>query len=803
MKCSKFFYALGSLAIVTLVTSCDFNDNLHVHNWSEEINYTWNEDNTKCVAKRVCLDDESHIETEEADISIVVSQTKSCTDDEIKVYTAKFENSVFETQNKKVVSKASGHNWGEATYAWSDDYSECVAKRVCLNDETHIESETQKSVANLTRSRSCTGDELTSYEVSFENKAFAPQIKSNIETNDELGHNWSEVTYTWNEDNTKCSATRVCLNDESHVETEEADVVKEVKAATCSEGETTKYSVAFTNEAFLPQTKEEETAQALGHNWSEVTYTWNEENTKCSATRVCLNDESHVETEETDVVKEVKAATCSEGETTKYSVAFTNEAFLPQTKEEKTAQALGHNWSEVTYTWNEENTKCSATRVCLNDESHVETEEADVVKEVKAATCSEGETTKYSVAFTNEAFLPQTKEEETAQALGHVKSSYELDKTNNKYQYTCSTCNEKFDGTYEDVETTGQYKGFSSAFEVTPGNAYYYHSEKSLRANYGRFKVTEATAMTIDIANIDNAVNVIATIQLWNDESKEAVYSNDRGTFQKKYSNIVTANLSDDGKIVKQINFNFTEEQVGKYIVIDFHCGSSPISLLVNYGYLKPEETIEYPQLNYMETKTITLSGNYSENPANSPDIYKFVADSTKKYSITLTGDLTIYRMIKGKIDTNAILSEQRVVEFEATKDEEFIFVFVAPVEEAYTFEITIGDELPKVLSVGNDVYFSINEGTDNYATIILGDDVLAGHYKLSCEVGSPACARANILITLNDEQIYYSALPFLEENETIPTLTFKAGDVIKIYGNNIMLIDGTLKLIPVDSTEA
>lgn len=595
------------------------------------------------------MDDESHIETEEADISMVVSQAKSCTDDEIKVYTAKFENSVFETQNKKVVSKASGHNWGEATYAWSDDYSECVAKRVCLNDETHIESETQKSVANLTRSRSCTGDELTSYEVSFENKAFAPQIKSNIETNDEFGHNWSEVTYTWNE----------------------------------------------------------------------------------------------------------------------------------------------------------ENTKCRATRVCLNDESHVETEEADVVKEVKAATCSEGETTKYSVAFTNEAFLPQTKEEETAQALGHVKSSYELDKTNNKYQYTCSTCNEKFDGTYEDVETTGQYKGFSSAFEVTPGNAYYYHSEKSLRANYGRFKVTEATAMTIDIANIDNAVNVIAAIQLWNDESKEAVYSNDRGTFQKKYSNIVTANLSDDGKIVKQINFNFTEEQVGKYIVIDFHCGSSPISLLVNYGYLKPEETIEYPQLNYMETKTITLSGNYSENPANSPDIYKFVADSTKKYSITLTGDLTIYRMIKGKIDTNAILSEQRVVEFEATKDEEFIFVFVAPVEEAYTFEITIGDELPKQLSVGNDVYFSINEGTDNYATIILGDDVLAGHYKLSCEVGSPACARANILITLNDEQIYYSALPYLEENETIPTLTFKAGDVIKIYGNNIMLIDGTLKLIPVDSTEA
>lgn len=40
MKYSKFFYALGSLAIVTLVTSCDFNDNLHVHNWSEEINYT-------------------------------------------------------------------------------------------------------------------------------------------------------------------------------------------------------------------------------------------------------------------------------------------------------------------------------------------------------------------------------------------------------------------------------------------------------------------------------------------------------------------------------------------------------------------------------------------------------------------------------------------------------------------------------------------------------------------------------------------------------------------------------------------
>ena len=61
-------------------------------------------------------------------------------------------------------------------------------------------------------------------------------------------------------------------------------------------GETTYTSAAFENTAFEVQTKTEEIAiDSNAHSWGEITYTWADDNSTVTATRVCNTDSSHVE----------------------------------------------------------------------------------------------------------------------------------------------------------------------------------------------------------------------------------------------------------------------------------------------------------------------------------------------------------------------------------------------------------------------------------------------------------------------------------------------------------------------------
>lgn len=82
-----------------------------------------------------------------------------------------------------------------------------------------------------------------------------------------LGHNWGEPVYTWSDDNTTCTAKRVCKNDASHTETATATVTSEqTQAPTCTEmGEMT-YMATFTKEWAVEQTKTEG-IPATGHHY--------------------------------------------------------------------------------------------------------------------------------------------------------------------------------------------------------------------------------------------------------------------------------------------------------------------------------------------------------------------------------------------------------------------------------------------------------------------------------------------------------------------------------------------------------
>lgn len=79
-----------------------------------------------------------------------------------------------------------GHNYGEVKYTWTDN--SCKAERVCKNDNTHIESETVTATAEEIKAATCKEKGKMKYTATFENTAFAAQVK-------EVDIDFTEHTY--------------------------------------------------------------------------------------------------------------------------------------------------------------------------------------------------------------------------------------------------------------------------------------------------------------------------------------------------------------------------------------------------------------------------------------------------------------------------------------------------------------------------------------------------------------------------------------------------------------------------------
>ena len=180
-------------------------------------------------------------------------------------------------------------------------------------------------------------------------------------------------------------------------------------AATCTED-------GLTEGSWCPECGEILTAQeivpALGHEWSAVTYTWAEDNSAVTASHVCAHNTEHTETETVPASAAVtKQPACEEnGETTYTSEAFENPAFSVQTKVVANIASLGHDWSDITYTWAEDNSTVTASRICAHNPDHTETETAIVTQLIVSPTeTSEGSCEWISNPFENAAFVQQTK----------------------------------------------------------------------------------------------------------------------------------------------------------------------------------------------------------------------------------------------------------------------------------------------------------------------------------------------------------------------------------------------------------
>ena len=181
------------------------------------------------------------------------------------------------------------------------------------------------------------------------------------------------------------------------------------QAATCTE-DGSYQEVVYCSVCHRELSRTDRTESATGHNWSTPTYVWNDENTQCTASRYCLNDQTHVESETVDSVKTtITELDCEIDGSYDFTATFTNSAFAEQTKHVD-IPATGHNWQDIVYIWNDDNSICTAVKGCANNPDH---DIKEVVTTTYVQTTAPGEETPgegtYTATFNNEIFSQQTK----------------------------------------------------------------------------------------------------------------------------------------------------------------------------------------------------------------------------------------------------------------------------------------------------------------------------------------------------------------------------------------------------------
>ena len=107
---------------------------------------------------RTCRTDNSHSETANC-----VGGTATCT-----------HKPVCEVCHGEY-GQAKSHDWGKATYTWTDTV--CKAERVCKHDSSHTESETVTATGTVIKAATCKEKGKMKYTATFENTAFTKQEK--------------------------------------------------------------------------------------------------------------------------------------------------------------------------------------------------------------------------------------------------------------------------------------------------------------------------------------------------------------------------------------------------------------------------------------------------------------------------------------------------------------------------------------------------------------------------------------------------------------------------------------------------
>ena len=492
------------------------------------VTYTWNSDFTRYTASRTCTQPGcGHVDSEEVKTDLVVNAA-TCTEPGNRTYTAReFNKTQFKetVRSTHVVEVGSlGHSMtyhGQLDPTCTDDghedyyyCSRCERYFEDINGEVEILGPVNiptsgHNYVSVTTPPTCTEPGYTTHTCSVCGDHYIDNEQ------EALGHSYGPTTYSWILDElsgeyTGCTASRTCTrNGCGHVHSETAGIA----SVTSSAGKVTYVSEEFaSSDVFSAQTKvvndHEHTYDSgvvtaptctedgyitytctqdgcgasyvvmdtdhphLGHEWGEATYEWSTDHLTCTGTRVCLHDSTHVEQHEVSSTLVTTQPSCVVNGRHRYTAVFDYEGFSTQIYDDPIV-APGHVWGEPSYSWDYDHNQITATRVCLTDQNHIESETIDVTSEVTTEpTCTASGIRTYTAGeFTNPAFEDYIYVNRVEPKLGHsmthnneVEATCTADGTIENYY--CSRC-EKF---FEDIEGLVEITGSL----VIPANGHDY-----------------------------------------------------------------------------------------------------------------------------------------------------------------------------------------------------------------------------------------------------------------------------------------------------------------------------------------
>ena len=294
------------------------------------------------------------------------------------------------------------HDWGE----WTDSPDkEGYEQRVCKNDPTHIEEREKGSEPPVPTNPVVSGiTDGQEFDLAKDEKP-AP---------------------TWEPED--ATAT---LNGEPYTAgTEIGETGEYTLVVTDGEGNSTTVNFTVVDNSSEPP---------CDHEWGEWVVTTpatcvakGEQTRTCSKCGETETEEIDIDPTAHDYQSVVTEPTCTEGGYTTYTCSRCGDTYTGDD-----VAPLGHDYGAAAYTWAEDYSTCTATRVCSRDASHVDTETVTATKitVVEPTTEADGQAV-YTATFTKDGFETQTMEvtipklnpeEPTAPAVSGITDGQEFD----------------------------------------------------------------------------------------------------------------------------------------------------------------------------------------------------------------------------------------------------------------------------------------------------------------------------------------------------------------------------------------
>ncbi|MBO4863309.1 MAG: Ig-like domain-containing protein [Eubacterium sp.] len=462
----------------TLVTT-----NAIGHDWGEPT-YTWSDDHKSIIAKRVCKNDASHVETEDGEIFVSVALSGSCQVLNMTCYTAEFANPAFEDQRYIETTTPGPHKPGNQVVE-NIVASTCTEEGSCdfvyyckyCNEEMSRVHKTYSALGHdfteweqvqSTRFRYCKRcgyyeTESVTWDTCTHEKELIPEEAATCVTYGMKAHykcKYCGAVFEKEDETTpvtKDEMDKLVINKDQDNGHKWSDKLREnERAADCLTADS--YDIVRYCERCGKREEEDTyTGNPLGHRYGEPVYTWSEDNLEVTATHICNRDSAHVETETVETTSQITPATCTAKGKITYTAVFNTQGFTNQTKTVDGDDIKDHDWDDAEYTWSEDNSEVTAThtcKACQKDESETVT---TISRVTKAVTCTQDGVTTYTALFTNPTFESQTKQIANINKTGHDWGEPEYNwSSDNKVCEAVRTCKNDPDEIESEIVDTSE-----------------------------------------------------------------------------------------------------------------------------------------------------------------------------------------------------------------------------------------------------------------------------------------------------------------------------------------------------------